>query len=89
MNELSIKLHQIHASKTSCKRAKLNVMNDHIGIFIEEFVRLYDLAEDLKCTNPRTIVMLGHRRIQFLKKKIFYICIGILKSGWMEGYGEG
>ncbi|KAG5590388.1 hypothetical protein H5410_040902 [Solanum commersonii] len=37
------------------KMAKLRVMNEHMGDFREEIVRLYDYAEQLKTTNPGTI----------------------------------
>lgn len=31
-------------------------MNEHFGDFIEVFARLYDYAEELKTSNPRTTV---------------------------------
>ncbi|XP_049394654.1 uncharacterized protein LOC125858935 [Solanum stenotomum] len=67
MSEPSIRLHQIqglvqkdyglYVSKTSCRRAKMKVMNEHMGDFIKEFARLYDYAEELKSTNPGTTVV--------------------------------
>ena len=52
-------------SKTSCIKAKLRVMNEHIGNFVEEFARLYDYAEQLKTTNLDLLYLLGHPKIQF------------------------
>ncbi|KAG5591435.1 hypothetical protein H5410_041949 [Solanum commersonii] len=44
----------LYVSKTSCRKVKLRVMNEHMGDFREEFARLYDYAEQLKTTNPGT-----------------------------------
>ncbi|XP_049378178.1 uncharacterized protein LOC125842948 [Solanum stenotomum] len=98
MSEPSIKLHQIqglvqkdyglYVSKTSCRRAKMKVMNEHMGDFIEEFARLYDYAEELKSTNSETTVVVRTSKNTIPGKEVFqgiYICLGTLKSGWMEG----
>jgi len=98
MSEPSIRLHQIqglvqkdyglYVSKTSCRRAKMKVMNEHISDFIEEFARLYDYAEELKSTNPGTTVVVRTSKNTIPGKEVFqgiYICLGALKSGWMEG----
>lgn len=98
MSELTIKLHQIqslvykefglYVSKTGCRKAKLKVMNEHLGNFKEEFARLYDYAEELKTTNPRTTVSIRTSKNTIPEKEVFmgiYICPGSLKSGWIEG----
>ncbi|CAN4075982.1 unnamed protein product [Withania somnifera] len=67
MSEPIIKLNQIqslirknyglYVSKTTCRRAKLKIMKDHMGNFIKEFSRLYDYVKELKSTYPETTVV--------------------------------
>ncbi|KAK4372977.1 hypothetical protein RND71_008361 [Anisodus tanguticus] len=98
MSEPSIKLHQIQAlitkayglyvSKTSCRREKLIVMTDHMCDYKEEFARLYDYAKKLKSTNPDTTVMVRTSKNTIPDKEVlmgFYVCLGALKNGWLEG----
>ncbi|KAH0668755.1 hypothetical protein KY289_023248 [Solanum tuberosum] len=98
MSEPSIRLHQIqglvqkdyglYVSKISCRKAKMKVMNEHMGDFIEEFARLYDYAKELKSTNPGTTVVVRTSKNTIPGKEVFqgiYIFLGALKSGWMEG----
>nr|AAW28568.1 Putative transposon MuDR mudrA-like protein, identical [Solanum demissum] len=98
MSEPSIRLHQIqglvqkdyglYVSKISCRRAKMKVINDHMGDFIEEFARLYDYAKELKSTNLGTTMVVRTSKNTIPGKEVFqgiYICLGALKSGWMEG----
>ena len=63
-------------------------MNEHMGDFREEFSRLYDYAEQLKTTNPRTTVSIRTSKNTIPGKEVFmsiYICLGSLKSSWKEG----
>ena len=46
----------MYISNASCRKEKLRVMNEHLGDFTKEFARLNDYAEELKTTNPETIV---------------------------------
>ncbi|KAF3667602.1 putative (+)-neomenthol dehydrogenase-like [Capsicum annuum] len=98
MSDPSIKLHQIQAllrkdyglyvSKTTCRKAKIKIMNEHFGDFVEEFSRLYDYVEQLRTTNPGTTVFISTSKNAVLEKEVFmgiYICLGALKSGWKEG----
>ncbi|XP_060190370.1 uncharacterized protein LOC132619494 [Lycium barbarum] len=97
MSEPNIKLHQIqslirkkyglYVSKKSCRRAKMIVMQDHMGDYKEEFARLYDYAEELKSTNPGTTVVVRTSNNTIPGKEVFmgfYVCLGALKSGWLE-----
>ena len=99
MSESVIKLYYIqsliqkeyglYVSKTSCRKAKLIVMNEHMGDFIKEFSRLYDYAEQLKTTNSKTNVSIRTSKNTLPGKEVFmsiYICLGSLESGWKEGY---
>ncbi|KAG5606177.1 hypothetical protein H5410_027669 [Solanum commersonii] len=81
------KQYGLYVSKTSCRKAKLRVMNEHMGDFKEEFARLYDYTEQLKTTNPETNVSIRTSKNTIPGKKVFmsiYICLGSLKNGWKE-----
>ena len=95
MSEPTIKLHHIlsliqkeydlYVSKTSCRKAKLRVMDEHRGDFIEVFARLYDYTKQLKTTNSGTTVSIRTSKNTIPGKEVFisiYICLGALKSGW-------
>ncbi|KAG5600465.1 hypothetical protein H5410_031835 [Solanum commersonii] len=69
------KQYGLYVSKTSCRKAKLRVMNEHMGDFKEEFARLYDYAEQLKTTNPETTVSIRTSKNTIPGKKV----------GWKEG----
>ena len=74
----------MYISNASCRKAKLRVMNEHMGDFKEEFARLYNYAEQLKITNPETIVSIRTFKNTIPEKEVFmsiYICLGSLKSG--------
>ena len=80
MSDPSIKMHHIQAllrkeyglyvSKTACRKAKIRIMNEHFGDFVEEFSRLYDHAEQLRTTNLGTNVSI--RAIQFQEKRCLW-----------------
>ena len=77
----------MYVSKTSCRKAKLRVMNEHMGDFREEFSRLYDYAEQLKTINPGTTLSIRTSKNTIPEKEVFmsiYICLGSLKSEWKE-----
>ncbi|XP_059294581.1 uncharacterized protein LOC132047571 [Lycium ferocissimum] len=66
-------------------------MHDHMGDYKEEFARLYNYAEKLKSTNLHTTVVVRTSKNTILGKEVFmgfYVCLGALKSGWMEGCGN-
>ncbi|KAM3305578.1 hypothetical protein P3S67_012444 [Capsicum chacoense] len=81
MSDSSIKLHQIQAllrkdyglyvSKTTCRKAKIRIMNEHFDDFIEEFARLYDYAEKLRATNPGTTVSIRTSKNAIPRKEVF------------------
>ncbi|KAM3358873.1 hypothetical protein P3S68_021806 [Capsicum galapagoense] len=94
MSDPSIKLHQIqvllrkdyglYVSKITCRKAKIRIMNEHFGDFVEEFSRLYDYAEQLRTTNPGTTVSIRTSKNVVPGKEVFMgicICFGALKSG--------
>ncbi|XP_016567020.1 uncharacterized protein LOC107865218 [Capsicum annuum] len=98
MSDPSIKLHQIqillrkyyglYVSKTTSRKTKIRIMNEHFGDFVEEFSRLYDYAEQLRTTNPGTTVSIRTSKNAIPGKEVFmgiYICLRVLKSRWKEG----
>ena len=44
-------------------------MNEHMGDFREQFARLYDYAEQLKTTNPRTTASIRISKDTFQKTR--------------------
>ncbi|KAF3641320.1 hypothetical protein T459_33696 [Capsicum annuum] len=70
MSDPSIKLHQIQA------------------LLRKDYGLLYDYAEQLRTTNPGTTVSIRTSKNAIPEKEVFmgiYICLGALKSGWIEG----
>ncbi|KAG5611588.1 hypothetical protein H5410_022869 [Solanum commersonii] len=68
------KQYGLYVSTTSCRKAKLRVMNEHLGDFREEFARLYDYADELKTTNSETTVSIRTSKNTISGKK-FLKCI--------------
>lgn len=49
----------------------MKVINEHIDDFIQEFARLYDYVEELKSTNPGTIVVVMTSKNTVPGKEVF------------------
>ncbi|KAK9038834.1 hypothetical protein V6N11_023682 [Hibiscus sabdariffa] len=77
----------VYASFNKCQRARLNVLREKRGSYIEEYATLWGYAAELLHSNPgSTISIQVHRDSD--NKAIFhrmYICFDALKKGWKEG----
>ncbi|KAK8971983.1 hypothetical protein V6N11_041919 [Hibiscus sabdariffa] len=77
----------VYASFNKCQRARLNVLREKRGSYIEEYATIWGYATELLHSNPgSTISIQVHRDSD--NKAIFhrmYICFDALKKGWKEG----
>ncbi|MFQ6655378.1 hypothetical protein Gotur_025959 [Gossypium turneri] len=58
------------------------------GNFVEEFVVLWDYANELRLKNPRSTIKMAVNRVTYESPphfKRFYVCFEALKRGWKEG----
>ncbi|KAK8619098.1 hypothetical protein V6N13_133065 [Hibiscus sabdariffa] len=77
----------VYASFNKCQRARLNVLREKRGSYVEEYATLWGYAAELLHSNPGSIVSIQVHRDND-NKAIFhgmYICFDALKKGWKEG----
>ncbi|XP_070039944.1 uncharacterized protein [Nicotiana tomentosiformis] len=78
----------VYVGKIICVRARQKVMGKYLGDYKMKFARIYDYADMIKTTNPRSTVVVRTSKEIEPGKEVFvgiYICLHALKIGWLEG----
>ncbi|XP_065866018.1 uncharacterized protein [Euphorbia lathyris] len=79
---------EIYAGKTSCRKAKNNIIGELMGDYRLEFARLYDYRDEILRSNPGStcVVHVDSKGIPpTLIFRGFYMCFNALKKGFKEG----
>ncbi|MBA0707485.1 hypothetical protein Golax_019528 [Gossypium laxum] len=77
----------VNVNMTRCRRAKNMVKDKLAGNFEEEFVVLWDYADELRLKNPGSTIKMAVNRVTYESPphfKWFYVCFEALKRGWKE-----
>ncbi|MBA0735333.1 hypothetical protein Gogos_019189, partial [Gossypium gossypioides] len=84
---VALEMH-VNANMTKCRRAK-KIVNDKLaGNVVEEFVVLWDYADELRLKNLRSTIKMAINRVTYESPphlKRFYVYFEALKRGWKEG----
>ncbi|KAK8713054.1 hypothetical protein V6N13_148281 [Hibiscus sabdariffa] len=78
----------VNVNFSTCRRAKDLVSSRLAGNVKEEFVNLWDYADELRAKNPGSTIKMAVNRVNADSPphfKRFYVYFDALKIGWKEG----
>ncbi|XP_048138643.1 uncharacterized protein LOC115734876 isoform X2 [Rhodamnia argentea] len=78
----------LNVSMNQCTKAKLLAFEVLMGNYKNEYAKLWDYAEELRATNPGSMVTLKVEKPNIDSKALFermYICFAACKKGFLDG----